>query len=243
VSEERCLGPEELGDHESWRADDPRRLHASECARCQALLTSYRLFTAAPDDLPPERLAEARIRLAQARAAWPAGHEERPARPLGPQREVGTALDRLLRWFAVPRYRAALAFAALLAVAGVGYWNSERGVDGRQPRVLRAQNETPGAGPVAAVTLLAPQRVDGRLVLRWHAVPGADAYEVALFDAGFSVLSHQATGRDTMLELAAPPGAGADAAAPPLYWQVTARYSGDVLARSVPAPLRGSRGR
>jgi hypothetical protein len=243
LSEGRCLDPEGLSGHESWFEDDPRVLHLRDCARCQALLASYRLFTAAPADLPPERLAEARARLTQARRAWPAAHAVGPARPFAPEREGAAPLDRLRRWFGGPRYRAALAFAVMLVVAGTAYWTRYSFVGGHEPRVLRAQDETPSRFAILTVTLLAPQQVHGRLVLRWHAVPGADAYEVTLFDAGFSALSNRVTGRDTMLELAAPSPAGADVAASPLYWQVTARRTGDVVAQSVPAPLGASDGR
>lgn len=239
MSEGHCLDPEGLSGHESWLEDDPRLRHLRDCARCQALLASYRLFTAAPADLPPERLAEARARLTQARHAWPAPHAARPAMPPPMAWEGSSPFDRLRRWFGGPRYRMALAFAVVLVVAGTAYWTRYSFVAGREPRVLRAQDETPGGFSGLAVTLLAPQRVHERLVLRWHEVPGADAYEVTLFDAAFSPLFHQAVGRDTMLELAVPRRAADDATAP-VYWQVIARGSGDLMAESAPTPLGAS---
>jgi hypothetical protein len=145
-------------------------------------------------------------------------------------------LDRLGRWLGRARWRPALAFAALAIVAGAGYWAGTSFLAGREPLVLRAGEETPGAAPSPAVTLLAPRLGHERLTLRWRAVPGADAYEVLLLDDGFALLSRQATARDTVLELALPPRTGVDGAIP-VYWQVVARRSGDVVAESVPAPL------
>ena len=109
--------------------------------------------------------------------------------------------------------------------------------------MLRA-GETPGAtGARPALGTLAPEPGANGPRLRWHAMPGADAYEVVLLDASFAEIARQSAGRDTALALAGLERLAGPAAPAAAYWQVTARRAGDVLAESAPAPLDPARER
>lgn len=94
-------------------------------------------------------------------------------------------------------------------------------------------------GPPASGTLrgdAAPDafalRAEGR-TLSWNAIPGADAYEVILYDDSLAPLGEPIAIRGaTSLEL--------DLDGPaPAYWRVTARRGGDPLASSPAVPYPG----
>lgn len=235
-----CLDAAALSGHLDWRGGDARLAHLRACARCQALLASLERFEAAPGDLPAERLAEARVRLARARRDWPglaAGQADSPARPV----RATPWWEREWLGLGARAWRPALAVAVLAIVASSLYWADRDRVTVRDAGRLRA-GEAPGeAGQRAALTVLPAVIGPEGPLLRWNGLPGAESYEVTLFDAAFGVLARSGAGRDTQLALAALEREAGPAARNAAYWQVAARKAGDLLAESAPQPLDPAR--
>ena len=250
MTEDRCMDAEALAAHRDWPEGDARRAHLESCGRCRALLASLERFEAEPADLPPGQLAEARERLARARRDWPAAGAAASAEAdLGPATAPATTPRRAARpraagWpgpWGWTGWRPAMAAAALVVVAASAWW-AGRGLLAERPGVVLRAGEAPGApGARPALVTLAPSPgADGPL-LRWHTLPGADAYEVVLLDGSLAEIARGPAGRDTTLALAELERFAGPAAGDAAYWQVIARRAGDALAESAPVPLERAR--
>lgn len=227
-----CLDAGALAGHREWRETDPRLAHLRACGRCRALLASLERFEAKPDDVPAAQRADARERLARARRDWP------QAEPGPAARRAGPAGGWPAGWFgpgARAAWRPALAVAALAIVAASVHLAGRPTSPGRDAAVLRSGEERPVARP--ALAALPPLHGGSGTVLRWHTLPGADAYEVTLYGAAFESLARVTAGRDTQLALGTLERAAGPAGAGAAYWQVVALRAGDVLAESAPEPL------
>ncbi len=205
---------EHVEDHEIEQvlrlpADDPRRRHLETCPKCRSALALFLAF----DDPGPV----------------PAGAKPREARRRLAgivERELGTAPPKRIvlggrHWFSSGW---AFATAATLLVgAGIAWFAL------RPPAPVPGGNAWRGATTAAPALEEAAVAPDGRLVLRWRSVPGADAYEVRVYSGALREV-WRATVSDTSASLAPaglPGGPGSVA-----WWRVSALRAGRELARS-----------
>jgi len=205
---------EHVEDHEIEQvlklpADHPRRRHLETCPKCRSALALFRAFDAGGPAPAGARPGEARRRLSEI-----------------VERELGDTPPRRIvlaprRWFTSGW---ALATAATLVVGAGLAWNALR-----PPSPVPAGNAWRGAAAAAPALEEAAVAPDGRLVLRWRAVEGAESYDVRVFSSALREVWH-ATVTDTTASLdptGLPGGPGAAA-----WWRVTALSGGRERARS-----------
>jgi hypothetical protein len=169
----RCTQPIELAALVALRADDPRRLEAMACPRCDSLLRAMDTFLEGDASVPPEELAQAKDALASALAAQ---HVRAPGQRV---RRTERA-DR----HNLPRWGWGLGLAA--AVAMVVYLGAPD-----QLRPARPSGTLRGGATAPALDLpLSWASADdtGQLRLTWPAVTGATRYEVELYSAALDTI-------------------------------------------------------
>lgn len=248
MSDPGCIRPEALDEVLEAPDDDARRAHARDCPRCTALLDAYRLYRAGGAVASAAEREDARVRLAAALAAElgvappatasaagsRAGRGEPPAPALaGPRRATPRPAagwwSRLLH----PAMRPAWGVAALAAVlAGVLLIPSVRWPGGEPALRGEAPPDAAARVEVVEATITA-----GGLRLAWRAWPGAEDYEVRLFDASLEPLGRLGPTTDTTLAAPAAALPFAPEAAGSVVFRVHARIGGDVVATSVARPL------
>jgi hypothetical protein len=216
-----CPTEAELAEALGLAADDPRHVHLDGCPRCRARLAEYRAFLAAPAGVPGDDATDAERRLLAfiVREIAPVASAAPPAIP--------SPLARLRAWWGSPAAAPALALAAVAVVAGgVALVALTRGPLGRSaPDVLR------GESAEALAPLSTVPGTDGALVLRWAALSGADAYELALHSGDLVEVARIGPLTGTSHALA--PGALAGVArGDTLLWRVRALAAGAALAES-----------
>lgn len=169
----RCAQPIELAALVALRADDPRRLEAMACPRCDSLLRAMDTFLEGDASVPPGELAQAKDALASALAAQ---HVRTPGLR-------GRRADQSSRHI-LPRWGWGLGLAA--AVAMVVFL-----VAPDQLRPVRASGTLRGGATAPALDLpLAWAEADdsGQLRLTWPAVAGASRYEIELYSAALDTI-------------------------------------------------------
>jgi hypothetical protein len=208
-----CLDMAQLAAVDWLPADDPRRRHLADCARCRARLAAYRAFESPPGLPEGADLPDAEARLG-AFLQQEIGVGEEPARP------------RRRDW-----RRPLLALAAVLVVAVGLTLVTDDGEGPPRTPILRGDEEAVRQGGVRAGALAAASEVDadGRVVLSWSAVGDADTYRVVLYGADLSELDSFDAGPATSLTL---DPADLPAAEAGLVWTVIALRAGDEVLRS-----------
>jgi len=227
---------EQLDEMAALPPDDPRRVAFERTPRGRAMLAAYLGFLS-PGQLPAEAgRAEARDRLQALLAhelgleAPPAASAATPSRDTSPRPRARSAWRRAFG-------RPALAFAALLIVAGALWLVLDRA----RPRTESMRgHRVDGTGRANAEIVPNPPRVigGGAVELTWSAVTDADRYEVTLLGgdlADLGVLPAVATPRLVIAPGALPAGLHSGER---VLWQVTARHGSATLAESAPAPIQ-----
>lgn len=210
-----CIDVERIGDIESLPEAHPLRQHVASCPRCQSLWLSYQSFMKAD-------VSEAQ-HLGPARAALEQTIRRKAQTEVAPSPRA-SRLDRRPGW---AWWRPALvaAMAVVVTVVAVTLW---RAGPSDEP-VLRGTDNNGWA-------LEAPQLSEGGIVFEWGAVPGADAYEVQLFDDALNEVynSGPVTTTSTRVHRDSLPSVASGAS---LTWRVRALRGGDVVSTSPPASL------
>jgi hypothetical protein len=208
-----CIDVDRIADVESAPEGHPLRQHVAECPRCQSLWLSYQSFMKA-DVSGATNIDAARKSLADT--------IRRKADSVSAPRASRMATRP--PWYVWLRPGLIAAMASVLAILAVSIWRG-----GSDEAVLRGDAD-------ATWSLQAPQLGDGSIVFEWKAVPGADAYDVQIFDDALNEV--YTTGAVTTTTAAVPrealPGVAAGAS---VTWRVVALSGGDVMSTSPPASL------
>ena len=207
-----CIDVERIADVET---SPELKRHVDECPRCQSLWLSYQSFISA-DVSGASRIDEARRALEATvrRSAATAAQPPRVSR-------LSTRRRAELGWL---RPGLIAAFATIIAAVAISVWRGSS----HEP-VLRG-------GPKAVWELQTPHVTGIAIVFAWSAVPGADAYEVEIYDDALNQVLHSAAVSTTSISvdrtaLAKVPSGAA------LTWRVRALKAGDVVSTSPPASL------
>jgi hypothetical protein len=213
-----CIDVERIGDLSGLPEDHAARRHVKECPRCRSLWMSYQSFVKAAAS-PDADLEWARRQLA---ATIRRSAQEHPAGA-----PPSSRLSLRERWSVLLRPAPLVAAAALVVVAAVLWWRG----GGPEAPVMRGGE---AAGP--GLVLNAAEVTATEIHFSWSAVPGADAYEVRLFDDGLDEVHHAGpvTAPEVVLDRSALP---ALAPGTSLTWRVLARRGGDVVETSSPASV------
>lgn len=209
-----CLDVDRIADVESAPESHPLRQHVAECPRCQSLWLSYQSFMKA-DVGDATNIEAARKALADT-IRHKAGVAPAPR---------ASRMTTRPPWYVWLRPGLIAAMASLLTILAVSIW---RGGGSDEP-VLRGDAD-------ATWSLQAPRLADGSIVFEWQAVPGADAYDVQVFDDALNEV--YTTGAVTTTTATVPrealPGVASGAS---VTWMVLALSGGDVVSTSPPASL------
>lgn len=163
MTAQRCIPIEEIGRAIELHETDPRPAHLRECPRCRALADQFRAFAeASPHGVDDSNLATAESAL---RAAF--------------ERELATSIRREREtekgpwWEALffPAWKPALALAV---VASTAFLWSGLGERAGEP-LLRGGTTSP------RIAILAADRNEGGVDLRWQPSGEADGYEVRIY--------------------------------------------------------------
>jgi hypothetical protein len=209
---QRCFEFEELAVVLEQPVDDPRRRHVASCPRCRARMAEYEAFMRS-EVLPGSQPEDAEQRL---RAAFDASLARVP------RARRASWSERAIAALSAPSARPVWAAAAVVVVAGSLFlWTRTP----ETPRVLRGTGSEGASGSTFGQLLAEPQ--PGRTMLKWSAVPGAEAYEVRLYGTNLVELQVVDAGTDTSVLVATelPPGEV-------VLWRVFARAGGRDLAIS-----------
>jgi len=163
----RCLDLESLAALAALPADDPRRLEAAACPRCDSLMAAATAFLAGDETIPEAELADAERRLAA-------------AVPSFTRRAPDARRSRLQRLGAVVAAVAAVVVAVLVLVPSGPPTPSGTVRGGGHVSGL------PELGPVT-VSAVSPESATHRL--DWPAVAAADSYAVVLFAADLDTIA------------------------------------------------------
>ncbi|MBU1700193.1 MAG: hypothetical protein KJ970_04795 [Candidatus Eisenbacteria bacterium] len=214
-----CPSIEELGEWLELDPQDSRRAHIEQCARCRNLLASLREFRA-PSHVPADaNVRDAEQDLGQILTRELEGGEQKK-QPLKGRR----------MFFRRPAI--GLAFAAMALIAVV---------------LFRHQAESPGPYVARSVSsnesrllVLQPPTMlpDGRTVLKWNQLPGADSYRIVLYDLDLTELARFPARVDTSLILSPGDWPPATLGKPQLLWQVRAMRQGNEWIQSLPAGIK-----
>jgi hypothetical protein len=176
----RCVEPIELAALLELPPDAPRRLEAAGCPRCDSLLRAMSVFLDGDAGLPDGDRAQAERHLAGVLAGAMAGPEGRPVEAATP-----TARRRAARR---PQRGQGWGLGLAAAAAGVMFLVARDPVAPTGPSgVLRGGAPSVSVAADLTVTVTAGDR-EGRVLLAWPAVPGADHYLVELFTADLDTL-------------------------------------------------------
>ncbi len=181
----RCPPAQDLARLLELPADDPRRLDAGGCPRCDAMLCALRAFLAGDPTIPRREQGAAERALARFIA--------QELVTTAPSKATRALRARAGRWRAMlggwtPARTAALAAASALAAVMVHV--SRDGPDpGRLGQRTRGDAGDLG-GAAGGLILERPLTLPGGdLELRWAAVTGADRYVVELFDSALDTVA------------------------------------------------------
>jgi hypothetical protein len=187
----RCVEPMELAELLALPADDPRRREAAACPRCDSLLLEMAAFLAGDEGPQDAGKARAERRLAAVLAGAMAARSEpstgaamsaRMSAPMSAARAPTAHRSRRGRGWGWGLGLAASAAAVMFFVAREPL--APAGPSG----VLRGgAPSVPAAGDLT-ITVAAGDR-EGRLLLSWPAVAGADHYVVEMFSAQLDTLA------------------------------------------------------
>lgn len=179
----RCIEPLELAALLALPPDDPRRLEAADCPRCESLLRELAAFLDGDAALPEAEQIRAERHLAGVLAEALAA---RTGRLAGAAARAGHSRP-VRRSRRGQGWSWGLGLAA--AAAGVVFLVGRGPVAPTGPSgVLRGGAATAPATGGLTVTVTAGAR-DGQLLLAWPAVAGADRYLVELFSAALDTLA------------------------------------------------------
>jgi hypothetical protein len=235
----RCFDLEELAEVVGLEPSDPRRQHLEACPRCQALAMVFTEFLrdrSVPPESNPEDAA-ARLQAAfEEELSGGFAPDHPPARSSSPSPTQGSPRARItprFPWLRATGLRPVLAAAVMVLVAGALYLNAEWRTGRDRSDVLRGAPSTPSRATATGSWLL-PVETDatGIRILRWRAVPGADAYEVRFFGADLRDFARIGPLTDTLLVLRAGVLPSDSVSGPVAGWQVTALQEGQALAVS-----------
>jgi hypothetical protein len=214
-----CYDEDALGVILESPADDPRRRHVESCPRCGARALSYQRFLEA--EAGESLRSEDHARLATLRAELTGGP--------GVSRANTSAMRERARpgwreWFK-PAWQSALAFAAVVIVAGVFLSRPEG------ERAVRGPDDARGTATAVAAR-------NGDVRFAWPTVPEADRYEVRIHSTGLGLLARFDAGPDSALTVPA-------SDMPPEYrdgqvvlFRVVALAGSDELAAGTARPLQ-----
>jgi len=209
-----CIHVDRIADVET---SPELRRHVDECPRCQSLWLSYQTFMKA-DVAGAPRIDEARRELEATIRRQATNDAARATRPVS---RLSTRRRAELGWL---RPGLIAAFATILAAVAISVWRG-------------SSNEPVLRGGSQAVWELQTPHVTGiAIVFTWSAVPGADAYDVEVYDDALNQVLHSAAVTTTTISVdraafANVPGGSA------LTWRVRALKQGDVVTTSPPASL------
>lgn len=180
----RCCEPGELAALVALPADDPRRLEAAGCPRCDSLLRAMDTFLEGDRSIPADEMTRAQLAMAATVAAQAARVADRRGHRQV-RRAAGSRGDRraLPRWGWGLGLAAAVALVVVLGAPGVLRPTGPSGV-------LRG-----GAGPrvLDLAVSWAPADGAGQVRLAWPEVPGAVRYDVELYSAALDTLGAYTT--------------------------------------------------
>lgn len=226
---DRRIEPEDLGGLEGLPPDDARMRSLESQPRVRAQQRAFREFLAPGDAPDPAQVAEAEVRMREAL-------EREIGIPLGGA-SGGRAADAAARarhrgslWAAWPRLRPALAFAAVVLVAGGAWMFATLRRESAAPQLRASQPVIPRSGLVTAEK---PERLDGGgLRLTWAPVGEADSYTVVFLAPDLAEVAQVAGLRQTHLNLK--PGSLPRGLVPGsrVLWRVSAMRGADEVARS-----------
>ena len=211
-----CIRPEDLSDFDALPADDPIHAHLAHCPRCQARLQAYRSFledAASPARSRAESEADATLDgMIRSQFGLP-GAESAPARG-----GLFSARWRIRTLILAP---AAVAAAVVILVLA------------RHDRTEIPAPAYRGSESGAVVRLESVQELaDGRIRLTWHALSGADAYQVRVLDTGLNPVLAPAVSADTTAVLGRSELGAAARSESRLLWRVTALQDGEEIGTS-----------
>jgi hypothetical protein len=180
----RCVEPMELAALLALPTDDPRRLEAAGCPRCDSLLRELAAFLDGDAALPELEKIRAERHLAGVLAgamAVPTGRAAGAVSSVSGRRSLGRS-RRGRGWGWGPGLAAATAAGVLFILVREPL--APTGPSG----VLRGGSRTASEAGELTVTVTAG-RSDGTVLLTWPAVAGADRYLVELFSAELDTLA------------------------------------------------------
>ncbi len=224
-----CIHPEDFGAVDGLPADDPIRVHLSECPRCQARWKAYRSFL-------EDASSPARSR-AEADAEAALGAVVRAEFGIPDVKDtVGRRLQFAIRrgWLSFhPRVRLLILTpsAALVAVAILMLATSHR----PGPVVPAYRGSESGT----ELRLESPQVLpDGGVRLAWSAKAGADAYRVRVFDTAFNLVFETTVPTETSANVSLSALRAASRPDSGFVWRVTALREGEEIGGSGTGALR-----
>ncbi|HET6348777.1 MAG TPA: hypothetical protein VFH88_06795 [Candidatus Krumholzibacteria bacterium] len=209
-----CIDAERIADVESLPEGHPMRQHVAECPRCQSLWLSYQSFMQ-PDVAGASNLDGARRSLAEtirsrAEAADAMTSSRKP-------------VQKVSRWWLRPAL--VTAAAALLIVVAVSLLRNN---SPEQP-MLRGGSETQWS-------LQTPEVSDNSMLFAWNRIPGADRYQIEIFDDALNTVFRSAALKSSTATV--PRAVLGDLPSGSfLSWHVNALKGGDVISTSPPSTL------
>lgn len=219
-----CMDIERIPDVLDLPLDDSWRRHVEGCPRCSAILASYRAFVReeAATGADPEN-ADSRL------TAFLASKIGAPGEAAANKKEPLS--KRLLSRFTQTASLRPVWVSAVLVIVAASLWWWQPWTEDRT--VLR------GTKPAAfhePLDLKAPQKLSrGAVRLEWMPMPGADSYQVCIYDQDLQTVCRLEPTRETTMVVdrhmlpADTPSA--------LIWRVVALERGDEIGWSEPAPL------
>ncbi len=219
--EERCIDIERIDEVVDLPADHPVRRHVEDCPRCRNLLRSYQKF------LRAEPVAGFNVEFARRTLDALIASKVGEKRPAASQRS-STSFSSVLRGLMRPTPLIAVGAVAILVAAVV--WRQTQESEGI---LLRDE-------PTSRSAALPPAEVrpDGSIHLTWQAVPGADAYQIRIYNSTLTEIYRHPDVAETSVVI---DRSSLPSDLPPaldLMWRVYALQAGDVIEASEPGSIR-----